>query len=291
MGWNKLTISGTHAIGRSSLLGLLLLTGCLSRTADEYCQSAWVHLQEGNFADAASDARKAVRQDPKYAKAYRLLCNALESGPTRDLDGAIAACRQALRLAPNTLGVHQGIAWAFEEKKDWRSSIPEYRLEISSQEKDAPDGKVDMRQIAYIHFRIGTDLMELGDTAGAITESVAEARANDADPRERAERAGGPTHNHMERSLKNHGLLATAIANDQDVVRSKPTDAEAHHQLGLALEADEQFEPASREYAQACKLQPADSKYCADAQWLSEKLHSRGTRESVLQQPAGSGTD
>jgi hypothetical protein len=51
-------------------------------------------------------------------------------------------------------------------------------------------------------------------------------------------------------------------------------DAEAHYQLGIALEADEQFEPAAKEYTQACKLGPADSKYCADARWLSEKLHS-----------------
>jgi tetratricopeptide (TPR) repeat protein len=233
-----------------------------------------VHLQEGNFDDAASDARRAIRQDPKYAGAYLLLCSALESGPTRDPDGAIAACQQALRLAPNTHRAHQGIAKAFEDKKDWRSAITEYRLEISSQEKGTTDGKVDMGQIAYLHYTIGSDLMKLGDTAGAIAESVAEARANEQDPRERAARAGGPTHNHMQRDLKKRGLLTTAIANDEDLVRSKPADAEAHYQLGIALEADEQFEPAAKEYTQACKLGPADSKYCADARWLSEKLHS-----------------
>lgn len=272
MGWNELTISGTRAIGGAGFMSLLVLAGCLSRTADEYCQSAWVHLQEGNFVDAASDARKAIRKDPKYAKAYFLLCSALESGPTRDPDGAIAACQQALRLEPNTLRAHQGIALAFEDKKAWRSAIQEYRLEISSQEKGDPDGKVDMNQIAYVHWLIGSALMKLGDTAGAIAESVAEARAND-DPRARRR---DTRDNHMQRSLKSRGLLTTAIANNQDLVRSKPADPEAHYQLGLALEADEQFEPAAKEYAQACKLGPADSKYCADAQWLSEKLHPSG---------------
>src|SRR6202011_4418421 len=93
-----------------------------------------------------------------------------------------AACRQALHLAPDMLWAHARIAWAFELKKDCRSALPEYRLEIASQEKGLPDGTVDMNQIAAFHNRIGYALMELGDTAGKITESVAEPRAND-DPR------------------------------------------------------------------------------------------------------------
>lgn len=273
MDWNKLTIGERRARRISGLIGLLVLSGCVSRTADEYCQLAWLHLQEGRYDDAASDARHAIREDPKYAKGYMLLCSALESGPTPDADSAMTACRQALALAPDTLVAHQGIAWGFEHKKDWRSAIQEYRLEISSQQKGSANGKVNMNQIAYLHFKIGSALMELGDVPGAITESVEEARAND-DPR-----APHPTHaNHMQRSLKNRGLLTTAIANDQDLVRSKPADAEAYHQLGLALEADEQFELAANEYAQACNLGPAESKSCADARWLSEKLHSSGTK-------------
>jgi Flp pilus assembly protein TadD len=253
----------------TGFIGLVVLAGCISQTAEEHCQWAILHFEEGKYADAVSEARKAIRQDPKFAKAYSVLCAALESGPTPDLDGAIAACRQALRLAPDTLRVHQDIGSALAAKKDWRSAIQEDRLEILSQEKGTPDGNVDMNQIAFLHSRVGFALLELGDTAGAITESVAEARAND-DPRARHRTLA----NQLERSLKRRGLLTTAIASDQDVVRSKPADAEAHHQLGLAFEADEQFELAAKEYAQACKLGTAESKYCADAQWLSEKLHA-----------------
>jgi tetratricopeptide (TPR) repeat protein len=268
---DKLTVGGTRARRVAGLIGLLVLSGCVSRTADEYGQLAWLHLQEGRYDDAASDARRAIREDPRYAKGYLLLCSALESGPTPDADSAMTACRQALDLAPDTLVAHQGIAWGFEHKKDWRSAIQEYRLEISSQEKGTADGKVNMNRIAYLHFKIGSALVELGDVAGAITESVEEARAND-DPRA-PHRADA---NHMQRSLKNRGLLTTAIANDQDLVRSKPANAEAYRQLGLAFEADEQFELAANAYAQACKLGPAESKSCADARWLSEKLHSSG---------------
>jgi tetratricopeptide (TPR) repeat protein len=225
MEWN---IGGSRAMRISGFMGLVVLAGCISRTADEYCQSAWLHLQEGHFDDAASDARRAIRQDSKYAKAYFLLCSALESGPTRDSDRAITACQQALRLAPDTVGAHQGIALAFEDKKDWQSAIPEYRLEIALEEKGTLNGTVDMNQIAALHDRIGFALMQLEDTAGAITESVAEARAND-DPRARHR---DTRHNHMQTSLKKRGLLTTAIANNQDLVRSKPADAEAHYQPG-----------------------------------------------------------
>jgi len=60
----------------SSLMGLVVLAGCISRTADEYCQLAWVLLREGHFDDAAADARRAIRQDrstPKRTSFYAAL--------------------------------------------------------------------------------------------------------------------------------------------------------------------------------------------------------------------------
>jgi tetratricopeptide (TPR) repeat protein len=197
-------------MGITGLMMLVVLSSCaLGITPEEHCVRARLLIDQGHPDAAASEARKAIRQDPKYADAYFLLCLALPFNG--DLDGAVAACQQALRLAPDMPGVHHALASAFEGKKDWKSAIPEYRAAISAEEKHTPEEKVDMRQIASFHWRIGYDLMELGDTAGAITETVAEARALD-DPRARAR---GRDPNRMQSLLKRRGLLTTAVANGQ----------------------------------------------------------------------------
>jgi hypothetical protein len=59
MGSNKLAIGATRVMRITGFMGLVVLAGCISRTADEYCQSAWVHLPEGNFDDAAVRVSKA----------------------------------------------------------------------------------------------------------------------------------------------------------------------------------------------------------------------------------------
>jgi hypothetical protein len=37
---NKLTIGATRVMHITGFMGLVVLAGCISRTADEYCQSA-----------------------------------------------------------------------------------------------------------------------------------------------------------------------------------------------------------------------------------------------------------
>jgi hypothetical protein len=59
MGSNKLAIGATRVMRITGFMGFVVLAGCISRTADEYCQSAWMHLQEGNFDDAAVRVSKA----------------------------------------------------------------------------------------------------------------------------------------------------------------------------------------------------------------------------------------
>lgn len=77
----------------------------------------------------------------------------------KDVDGAIAAYRQALAAEPDNALAHYNLASAFADKKDYDGAIAEYRKALSLQ----PD-------LVLAHYGLGYALVAKGDKAGGLTE-------------------------------------------------------------------------------------------------------------------------
>jgi Flp pilus assembly protein TadD len=62
------------------------------------------------------------------------------------------------------------------------------------------------------------------------------------------------------------------LPNNREAIRLKPDNAEAHYNLGAALESEGQKEPALGEYRRACELDSRHEAFCADYERLSKEL-------------------
>jgi tetratricopeptide (TPR) repeat protein len=106
---------------------------------------------------AIAACREAIRLKPDLAEAHTYLGNALrESGDTR---GAIAACREAIRLKPDLAEAHYSIGNALRRSGDARGAIAAWREAIRLK----PD-------LAEAHSNLGQALREEGRYAESLAE-------------------------------------------------------------------------------------------------------------------------
>jgi len=106
--------------------------GCVTESYREDTDEALIHLNRGvqlfgkrDLNGAIAEYRTAIRFYPNYAVAHMYLGDALAA--KRDWDGAIAEYQTTIELAPNNTTPHYNLGLALAAKQDWDGAIAEYR--------------------------------------------------------------------------------------------------------------------------------------------------------------------
>jgi tetratricopeptide (TPR) repeat protein len=206
-------------------------------------QAVWINLgvalmDEGNLDGAVAAYRQAIKHDPTFAKAHTNLGAALRA--KGDVDGAIAAYRDAIKHDPTDAYAHNNLGNALRAKGDLDGAVAAYRQAIRHDPTDA-----DM------HANLGDALTAKGDLDGAIAAYKEAVRHN---PR------FAHAHTNLGVVLKVRGDVDGAIAAYKEALRHDPTSAAAHTNLGLALASKGDMDGAIDAFREAVKLDPKDVK-------------------------------
>ena len=114
-------------------------------------------LSQRDLDGAIAEYRHAIRLKPDFSEAHLNLGAAL--GKRRDLDGAIAEYREAIRFKPGLAPAHLDLGDALVEKNDTEGGIAEYREAIRLK----PD-------FVQAHRELGYELMFKGERPAALEE-------------------------------------------------------------------------------------------------------------------------
>ena len=160
-----------------------------------------------------------------------------------DADGAVDEYRAAVRLEPENVGAHAGLAQALFKIGDNRAAILESRELLRLKPSIARDD----RSRAVLHFSHATVLHSFGDFDTAIEDYQAAIRLNPAYPE---------AHKGLGQVFLHKGNLDGAIAELKESVRLKPEDAQTHRNLGSALLLKNDLNGALAEVGEAIRLEP-----------------------------------
>ncbi|ACC72167.1 tetratricopeptide repeat protein [Paraburkholderia phymatum] len=235
--------------------------------ASAMLQAAFAHHQAGRTGEAAECYKQILQHDGMHPDAMHFLgvlaCdvgnlpagidlieksiqlhpNAIYlnnlgnmRGRARDLQGAIAAYRAALSLAPDYAQAHSNLGHTLREAGDPAAAIDSCTV--------ATRLKPDLPQ-AWTH--LGNALLELGSDEGAL-DSYMKALAlqpNDAN-----------AHNNVGNILEKYGRAAGAAESYRRALALEPHRASLHNNLGNVLRDQGQLDQATACYRQAVALDP-----------------------------------
>lgn len=146
------------------LLGALSVTlPCMAKhSPDTSLQSALTHtnqakqyLAQQDLARARSELKLAIRIDPTFAEAYRMLGHLdLHSG---NIPGAISAFAQAVKLEPNSFSSHYGLAMAYLRDRNIKDGLQELKSAVSIHPHDV-----------NANYNLGVLLLDQGHPTEAI---------------------------------------------------------------------------------------------------------------------------
>jgi tetratricopeptide (TPR) repeat protein len=169
---------------------------------------------KGDVDGAIAAYKEAITHNPRYAKAHNglgvILCDV-----KKDYDGAIAAFREAITHDPRYALAHYNLGVALKGKGDLDGAIAAYKEAITHDPT-----------LASAHHNLGNALKDKGDVDGAIT-AYKEALTHD--PR------SASAHYNLGKALKGKGDLDGAITAYKEALKHDPRYAQAHHNLGNAL--------------------------------------------------------
>ncbi len=117
---------------------------------------------QGNFADAVTELREAIRRDPKSARAYSGLGLALRA--QRNLPEATAAYQEAIRLDPDLIDAHNGLAVTLANQGQLNDAVSEFREII----RIDPDSAIGYYNLAYALADLDHDV----EASAALREVV-----------------------------------------------------------------------------------------------------------------------
>lgn len=187
-----------------------------------------------------------------------------------DLDGAVASCRAALALDPDSFDARCNLGSAFMAQGKTEQALIRYHEALALEPA-----------AAEVHYNIGNALRRLGQLAAA-SSAFRQALALQADHADahnnlglvlkalgqadaaRASFAGAlaaqPHHAdalvNLGNVLKDEGQLDAAADCYRKALARKPGSAAAHNSLGIVLHAQGRLEQALASYGQALALQP-----------------------------------
>jgi serine/threonine-protein kinase len=177
---------------------------------------------KGDVEGAIAAYREALRLKQDFPDAHNNLGVALRG--KGDVDGAIAEYRAALRLEPDFAGCHNNLGIELGAKGDVDGAIAEYRAAIRLK-----------KDYAGAHCNLGTALSAKGDVDGAIAEYRAAIRLK---------KDYALAHYNLGNALRAKGDVDGAIAAFRQAIHLKADYAEAHCNLGQILQKKGQFTEA-----------------------------------------------
>lgn len=206
--------------------------------------------EDGRWADVLELARRVLKADKRHGEALHFEAGALaESG---DVEGALAAFRRALTLAPDDLQLLLGAADLLVTRLCEDRALVEEGLQLCrkgrARAKAAdPEGRGDPEILHELWLLEAIGLNQLGECAGAL-EAAGEALAI-------APRSVDAL---RERAVARFELCRFAEA-EKDFHRLEelePDDAWAQHYLGLSAERRDDAREAKRRFERAQKMDP-----------------------------------
>lgn len=154
-------------------------------------------------------------------------------------DRAVAACREALRLAPTDLGARRSLAAAHAANGDYEAALEEYR-EITRREPGSARAQLDL----------ATTLDRLGKSDDALQAYRRYLELDPGEPR---------AHELVGWLLVQRGRVAEALTEFRSAQRLAPERAAAYHGAGVALAVLGRREEALRALQAAARLSPDDA--------------------------------
>lgn len=227
----------------------LLAKGQLNEALAQFQQilrfqnDAWARSNVGDalhtkrqLDEAITEYRLAVQIDKGYARAHNNLGNALAD--KGQLDEAIREFREAIRLKKDFADAHHNLGTVLKEKGELDEAIKEFRKAIQIE----PDS-------ANPHHGLGQMFRDKGQVDDAIAEFRTAIKFNP----NLVQRAGayvdlGAVLCDLKRDYDG------AIAAFREALRIKPDLAEAHHNVGVALEGKGQWQDAIAEFREAIRI-------------------------------------
>ena len=117
---------------------------------------------QGNFAEAITELREAIRRDPSSARAHSGLGLALRA--QRNLTESTAAYQEAIRLDPDLIDAHNGLAVTLANQGKLDAAVAEFREII----RVDPDSAIGYYNLAYALADLDRDV----ESAAALREVV-----------------------------------------------------------------------------------------------------------------------
>lgn len=128
--------------------------------------------RQGQFAEAADMARRALEMEPDSAMAHSTL--GLASAAAEDWDAAEASFRRAVELDPNTARAHAGLADIYFAREDFQAAVDAATAALSL--NDQLTAAYGIRGLA--NNALGNQQEAYGDLAMAITVNADDPAAN-----------------------------------------------------------------------------------------------------------------
>jgi serine/threonine protein kinase/Flp pilus assembly protein TadD len=204
------------------------------RNAAAHTNLAGALQDKGDLDGMLAACREATRLDPSLAPAHNLLGNALHR--KEDPDGAIACYREAIRLDPKFAHAHNNLGAVLREKGDLEGAVTCYRTAV----RNDPT-------LASAHNNLGVALGDTGDEDGALACYRTALRL---DP------TLASAHTNLGRALRGKGDADGAVACYREALRLDPTYVPAHFNLGNALAEARDHDGAIACYREAIRLDP-----------------------------------
>ena len=117
---------------------------------------------QGNFADAITELREAIRVEPTFARAHSGLGLVLRA--QRDLVESTAAYQEAIRLDRDLIDAHNGLAVALANQGKLKEAVVEFREII----RIDPDSAIGYYNLAYALADLDQDV----ESAAALREVI-----------------------------------------------------------------------------------------------------------------------
>jgi protein O-GlcNAc transferase len=211
----------------------------------------------GNLDDAVAACRQAIRMKPDFAEAHSNLGLALKG--QGKLDQAITACREAIRIKPAFAEAHFNLGNALRAQGKLDEAVDACRQAVRVKPGSAK-----------AHCNLGAALCDQGnydDAIAACGEAI------------RIKPNLTEAYSALGTTLRRTGQSDFAVAAFREAFRIKPNDAGVHCNLGLALRDVDRLDEAIAAIRESIRIKPDLGAYGC----LASALCDQGKHDEVVE--------